>query len=212
MFPYQTTMLKVKTLSTRLLYTTSNSSWLASKTSQLAQEIQELLWLKRKKEKSILSLKLSLLSMRITKYSKLDTISTGSLFPFCRNKEIFVFSLHVALVLLSHYHNALFAPILWEWSMWKVCGKESSFNSNPTSTISSGNLKRHVIAILKFMCSYNTIWKQYGWKDTALRCPRIQYYLFRQVSIHTSTLRSISEKIPDSQYKVWVDTQINQSF
>ena len=45
-----------------------------------------------------------------------------------------------------------------------------------------------------------------------MKGPSIQYNLFRQVSIPTNTLRSISEKIPDSLYKVWVDVQINQSW
>ena len=98
---------------------------------------------------SILSLKLSLLSITELKYLKLDTTSMGSLFLLTGTKTFVV----KFVLAFSINHFVLPAFVSRKLSLHhsfksETCEKhvanESSFNSNPKSAMSLANLKRQV--------------------------------------------------------------------
>ena len=145
-------MLKVKTLCTRLLYTICNSSRLTSKA--------DLSFRKRYKRccdffyRSALSLKLSLLSIKVPKYLKFDTTLTGLLFILTGTNTFLVF--------LAFSTNSFVLPTFISKKLYshhsfksetceKYVARESSFNSSSTSAMSSANLKRQVTADCKFI-------------------------------------------------------------
>ena len=150
---------------------------------------------------SILSLKLSLLSITELKYLKLYTTSMGSLFLLTGTKTFVV----KFVLAFSINHFVLPAFVSRKLSLHhsfksetceKYVARESSFNSNPTCATTSANLKRQVTAVCNFMWFvYMKKKKKHRWKDTTLGCPRIQYNLFRHNYIHiTRCSRSQKKK------------------
>ena len=101
-----------------------------------------------------MSLKLSLLSIKVPKYLKFDSTSTDSLFTLAGTNTFLVF--------LAFSTNSFVLPTFISKKLYshhsfksetceKYVARESSFNSSPTSAMSSANLKRQVTAVCKFI-------------------------------------------------------------